>query len=256
VLAALIAAVVVSGVAHALGARSLGAVSTMQVHVGAAISSVPLAAWHLFARPVRPRAADLSRRSILRGAGVLGAGAALYVATEGVSRLAGLPGADRRFTGSHEVGSFDPTAMPATMWLNDRVPSRPDSVVEIDGRRWSVSELDVGDAMRVTLDCTGGWWSVHDWSGVLLDRVLASPHRAGRSVLVRSVTGYQRRLPLGDAPRLLLATRIDGEPVPAVHGGPVRLVAPGRRGFWWVKWIERVATQDTPWWWQPPFPLA
>ena len=40
------------------------------------------------------------------------------------------------------------------------------------------------------------------------------------------------------------------------HGFPLRLVAPGRRGFWWVKWVERIETSATPWWWQSPFPLT
>jgi DMSO/TMAO reductase YedYZ molybdopterin-dependent catalytic subunit len=35
----------------------------------------------------------------------------------------------------------------------------------------------------------------------------------------------------------------------------VRLVAPGRRGFWWVKWVRRIEVVDEPWWLQSPFPL-
>jgi DMSO/TMAO reductase YedYZ molybdopterin-dependent catalytic subunit len=53
-----------------------------------------------------------------------------------------------------------------------------------------------------------------------------------------------------------LATRVGGAPLAARHGFPLRLVAPGRRGFWWVKWVERIELQPTPWWWQPPFPLT
>jgi DMSO/TMAO reductase YedYZ molybdopterin-dependent catalytic subunit len=34
------------------------------------------------------------------------------------------------------------------------------------------------------------------------------------------------------------------------------LVVPGRRGFWWVKWVTAVDVNDEPWWWQPPFPLT
>ena len=34
-----------------------------------------------------------------------------------------------------------------------------------------------------------------------------------------------------------------------------RLVAPDRRGFWWVKWVTRIALDDRPWWVQPPYPL-
>jgi DMSO/TMAO reductase YedYZ molybdopterin-dependent catalytic subunit len=40
----------------------------------------------------------------------------------------------------------------------------------------------------------------------------------------------------------------------AGHGFPVRIVAPGRRGFWWVKWVDRIAIEDVPWWRQWLFP--
>ncbi|WP_296367295.1 MULTISPECIES: molybdopterin-dependent oxidoreductase [unclassified Pseudonocardia] len=54
---------------------------------------------------------------------------------------------------------------------------------------------------------------------------------------------------------LLLATSAAGRPLSAGHGGPARLVVPGRRGFWWVKWVVAIETTDEPWWWQPPLPL-
>jgi DMSO/TMAO reductase YedYZ molybdopterin-dependent catalytic subunit len=109
--------------------------------------------------------------------------------------------------------------------------------------------------VRATLDCTGGWYAVQDWEGVRLDRLLGSTV-AGRSVLVRSRTGYARRYPMADAAGLWLATRVGGAPLSPGHGAPARIVAPGRRGFWWVKWVDAVAVEDTPWWWQPPFPLT
>lgn len=255
-LALTVVATVLTGMAHALGARELGPISAMRLHVGAALLSVPLAAWHLVARPVRPRPTDVSRRALLRGAGVLGAGAGLWIAGEGVSRLLHLPGATRRATGSHEIGSFDPRGFPATIWLNDRVPDFDPTghLVSIGGVGVPVETLDAGDGVRATIDCTGGWYSVHDWSGVRLDRML--PTTPGRSVLVRSATGFARRLPVGDAAGTWLATRVDGVELPVEHGGPVRLVAPGRRGFWWVKWVSSIEIEDTAWWWQPPFPLA
>ena len=43
---------------------------------------------------------------------------------EGVLRLTGAPGADRRGTGSLERGTDDPTAMPVTQWFTDTVPER------------------------------------------------------------------------------------------------------------------------------------
>jgi DMSO/TMAO reductase YedYZ molybdopterin-dependent catalytic subunit len=54
----------------------------------------------------------------------------------------------------------------------------------------------------------------------------------------------------------LLASRVGGQPLAAGHGAPIRLVAPGRRGFWWVTWVARVEGGCTPWWWQWPFPVT
>jgi DMSO/TMAO reductase YedYZ molybdopterin-dependent catalytic subunit len=122
----------------------------------------------------------------------------------------------------------------------------------------AVADLDSGDRMRAVLDCTGGWYAEQEWAGVRLDRLLAGAGvdlPEGGSVDVVSATGYTRRLPLSDAAHLLLATSAAGTPLSAGHGAPVRLVAPGRRGFWWVKWVVRLEVVDAPWWVQSPFPL-
>jgi DMSO/TMAO reductase YedYZ molybdopterin-dependent catalytic subunit len=127
--------------------------------------------------------------------------------------------------------------------------------LHVAGRQHTATDLDRGDEVTATLDCTGGWYASQTWSGVRLDRLLADrelPRDA--SVDVISVTGYRRRFPARDAPHLLLATRVGGEPLSRGHGFPARLVAPGRRGFWWVKWVHRVEVVDEPWWWQPPVP--
>lgn len=262
-LAALILLALGMGIAHAAGVERLGFLPAraLWVHVAAALSAVPLAVWHVVARRTYPRRTDLSRRALLRGGAALAGGAAAYVAYEGAIGALGLAGERRRHTGSHEAGSFDPSAMPTTIWLND---SRPDVdpashlvvVTTPAGERpLAVSELAAfGDRVRATLDCTSGWFSTQDWSGIRLDRLVGTG--AGRSVLVRSLTGYSRRFPLTDLSAMWLATHVGGGPIDAGHGGPVRLVAPERRGFWWVKWVDLVRVDDQPWWWQPPFPLT
>src|SRR5207237_1013053 len=101
-----------------------------------------------------------------------------------------------------------------------------------------------------TLDCTGGWYATQDWTGVRLDRLV----RTTGSIRITSATGYTRMLPASDAHQFLLATHAGGRPLSTGHGAPLRLVAPGKRGFWWVKWVSRVEVVDTPWWLQPPFP--
>jgi DMSO/TMAO reductase YedYZ molybdopterin-dependent catalytic subunit len=122
-------------------------------------------------------------------------------------------------------------------------------------RTYSVDELSsFGDVLLATLDCTGGWYAEQVWRGVRLDRLLDPAD--GQSIVVRSITGYGRRFPRSDAPGLLVATHIGDAPLSAGHGAPARLVAPGRRGYWWVKWLTAIDVEDEPWWWQPPFPLT
>ncbi len=66
----------------------------------------------------------------------------------------------------------------------------------------------------------------------------ASGTPVGGSIVVRSVTGYSRRFPRRDTRVLVLATTVEGKPVSAGHGFPARLVAPNRRGYWWVKRVS------------------
>jgi DMSO/TMAO reductase YedYZ molybdopterin-dependent catalytic subunit len=45
---------------------------------------------------------------------------------------------------------------------------------------------------------------------------------------------------LAEAQTTLLATHVGGELLTPGHGAPLRLVAPGRRGFQWVKWVTEI----------------
>lgn len=245
-----------SGVLLVTGAtNSIGPFTTMQLHVAFGLLAVSLTLVHTVQRPVPHRSTDLSRRNSLRTAGLLAAGAGLWLVAEGALDVAGARGGDRRFTGSHRI--VDPTDVPYTQWINDSVQHLdPEShMVTVAGIALSVPELaEGGDTVTATLDCTGGWYTTQHFAGVRLDRLVDD--RSGASIVARSTTGYWRRFPIEHADRIYLATHMAGDPLRDGNGGPVRIVAPGRRGYWWVKWVSVVEVDDRPPWWQPPLPTA
>jgi len=61
-------------------------------------------------------------------------------------------------------------------------------------------------------------------------------------------TAFQRSLPLDMArrPEVVLAWQMNGEPIPAPNGGPVRLVVPGWAGIASVKWPVQLEIVNTP----------
>ena len=238
-LSVLVVAAIAGGLLHAIrGFAPVLGLLPMQIHVGAALAAAVLLAAHVLPYRHRRRI-DLGRRTALRGAVVAAGGLALWALA---------PGRERRFTGSHEV-----SALPVTQWLFD-------PVLALEPTAWRLRlpagalDLDALAALpqttvRAVIDCTGGWWAEAEWRGVLLAD-LGLPSTA---LDVVSATGYRRRLPGPGG--VLLATHVDGRPLPDGHGGPARLVVPGRRGFWWVKWVVALEPTDEPWWLQPPLPL-
>lgn len=255
----IVLATVVIGVLHATGLWfGVGTWSALWTHSLLGFALIPLFVWHLTSRPVRPRPADLDRRAALRGGLLLGAAGCVYIAQDGLSGFAGLTGGTRRGTGSHEVASRNPADMPTVSWFDDRRPDRTDAdtwVLTIAGAPVTVDSLRArARPVVAVLDCTGGWWSEQSWDAVPVSALLVDP--SGRSVRIRSATGYDRLFGLDELDDIHLAVSYGGQPLRAGHGAPVRLIVPGRRGPWWVKWVTSVEPDDRPAWLQPPLPLA
>lgn len=99
-----------------------------------------------------------------------------------------------------------------------------------------------------------------EWSGVRLADLLeragvqagaAHLHFLGGDVPPTPKTpAFVRSIPIDRArePSTILALRMNGQPLPAVHGGPVRLVVPGWAGNNWSKWVRRIVVshQEAP----------
>ena len=212
---------------------------------------------HMFARAKRLRKRDVvGRRQAMHFSTLLLSSAAFWPVQQLTEQALNLPGARERFTGSREADSYAGNIFPTSSWVADS--PRP-----IDVQVWRLSlsgavttpcdfaydELVAGtDKLEATLDCTGGFYSTQHWRGIRIGRLLdqIAPLADARYVSFISVTSYRWSLPLEEARTALLATHLGEEPLSHEHGFPLRLVAPGRRGFEWVKWIARVEVLTAP----------
>jgi len=92
-----------------------------------------------------------------------------------------------------------------------------------------------------TWSCSGLQWSGFTFIDFYryFAQPLAGAHRDAKFVVLRGIDGYRTSLPLEDllAPDVLLADRLDGEPLTMAHGAPLRLVAPAHYGYKSVKHI-------------------
>jgi DMSO/TMAO reductase YedYZ molybdopterin-dependent catalytic subunit len=87
-------------------------------------------------------------------------------------------------------------------------------------------------------------WSrfANHWKGVSVPDLLrrANPMPSAAFVLVHAEQGYTANVPLADLNRddVVLATHHDGEPLPADHGYPLRLIVPHLYAWKSVKWVR------------------
>jgi DMSO/TMAO reductase YedYZ molybdopterin-dependent catalytic subunit len=101
----------------------------------------------------------------------------------------------------------------------------------------------------------GGMGNVR-FAGVALAKLLedagAKPHPAARFLTAAGSDDpkpgemdFEHSLPLDDVlAHAILALELNGEPLPVVHGGPVRLVMPGYYGTMQVKWVTKLSFDE------------
>ena len=101
-------------------------------------------------------------------------------------------------------------------------------------------------------------WSRFDnrWRGVLFTEVmkLVAPKPEARFAMVVAEQGFSANVPLADLmrPNVIFALQHDGEPLPAEHGYPLRLVVPHLYFWKSVKWVRGFAltAEDEPGFWE------
>ena len=169
---------------------------------------------------------------------------------------------------------YDPARLPPGQYLTDKWPVlHAGAVPDTDLATWdfnvwgevedeltlSWSEFNDLPKVEVTEDihCVTRWsrfdvtFAGVPWSA-LAERVKPKP--SAQFAIAHAEQGYTANSPVSflEDPFALLATHADGEPLTPEHGGPLRLVVPGKY-FWksakWLRGIELVST-DSPGFWE------
>ncbi|WP_442930799.1 sulfite oxidase-like oxidoreductase [Micromonospora sp. NBC_00421] len=126
-----------------------------------------------------------------------------------------------------------------------------------DEFRWSWAELMSLPQETPTVDihCVTRWSKFGtNWQGVSLDVLLDGVDTAADYAQAHSYGGYTTNLPLDDLRdgQAWLVHGYDGEPLPAEHGGPARLLVPHLYFWKSAKWVRglRLTVEDEPGFWE------
>jgi len=93
--------------------------------------------------------------------------------------------------------------------------------------------------------CVTGWSKLDvPWRGVRFATVaaLVEPDVEATHIVCHAYDGYDTNLPLAEALKddVLLVHGAEGKPLPAEHGGPVRMITPQLYAWKGAKWIRRI----------------
>ncbi|NUR86132.1 MAG: sulfite oxidase-like oxidoreductase [Nonomuraea sp.] len=128
-----------------------------------------------------------------------------------------------------------------------------------DGREraWTWDELlDLPQsAPHTDIHCVTGWTKYDtDWQGVSIDVLLDDVDTEAEYAEAYCHGGYTTNLPLADLTggKAWIAHTFDGDPLPAEHGGPARLLVPHLYFWKSAKWVKglRLLTEDRPGFWE------
>ena len=146
--------------------------------------------------------------------------------------------------GQYDIGNFPRFGLtqfarrfPSGTGVELRVDGDVEQVITVSNELLALPRVEqVSDFHCVTT------WTYRSarWSGFRFadfhERIAVSrsrPHKDATFVILRCQDGYAPSLPLADllAPDVLLADRLDGQPLSIEHGAPLRLVAPAHYGY-------------------------
>ena len=214
--------------------------------------------------PIDDTSDSLPRRSFLRIAGLTGAG--WIVGTAGLTLAEGLVGKlfmpvnDRldalllnpqKLIPEFPVSAIEPAALIENTFRF--VPQiNPGAFrLTVDGAVNKPLSLDLTTLQQMPLTsmvirhvCVEGWAAIVQWGGIRLSDLiaLAQPKADVRYVYFQSADGYYESWDLASVlhPQTMLAYQMNGAPLPAKNGAPLRLASPLKLGYKLSKWVTGI----------------
>ena len=111
-----------------------------------------------------------------------------------------------------------------------------------------IKEMPATTTDTMIMYCVEGWevWGV--WKGVLIKDLLDKAHVQGDGdfVLFESRDGYTTALPTAYLVKYnaMLAYQVNNAPLQKHDGFPLRLIAFGKYGYKWAKWVYKLTVMD------------
>ncbi len=98
--------------------------------------------------------------------------------------------------------------------------------------------------VQTTIVCKGNFDDTAVWAGVPIQTILAlaGVKSEAKEIVLSGADGYAIAIAIEHAlsGTSFLAYELRGEPIPILHGFPVRAAFPGQPGFYWVKWLVNI----------------
>lgn len=111
-----------------------------------------------------------------------------------------------------------------------------------------ILKLPAVSSDTILMYCVEGWEVWGNWKGILIKPLLdkARIQSQGEYVHFGCLDGYATSLPIDYLAKYntILAYEVNGQPLKAENGYPLRLVAFGKYGYKWAKWINKVEVID------------
>lgn len=100
----------------------------------------------------------------------------------------------------------------------------------------------------VTLNCVEGWSVTILWEGILVRRLIeeAKPLPSAKTIIFHAHDGYTTSFPIAYIMDndIIMAHKMNGIALPPERGFPFELVAEGKWGYKWIKWVTEIELSE------------